>query len=62
LQYWVWGSDSSIWFHIEVVWGRFKGKIEYGTLGDEKPRVESSMEAERDEKSGENSVVIEIIE
>ena len=48
-------------FYAEVVRGRFKGKIEYGALGDEKSRVESSTEEECDEKSGDNIVEIEII-
>src|ERR1700730_8426957 len=39
LKYWVWGSGSGIWFHTQVVRGRFTGKIEHGGLADEKARA-----------------------
>ena len=42
--------------------GSFRGKIARGSLGDEQTRVESSIEEERDEKSGKNLVVTELIE
>ena len=54
LKYWVWGSGSGIWFHTQVVRGRFTGKIEHGVLADEKTGAGSSGEEGRDEKSGES--------
>lgn len=59
LRYWVWGSGSGMWFHTQVVRGRFTGKMEHGVLVDEKTGVGSSKEEERNEKSGEIVVVID---